>query len=475
MNLNLSLFTPKQLINKAMPNLCTTENTLRKLVSTTALCFLPLTANATEAISDADGSALAQDQEKVQNQVAPASKAVKAKNIELDKPVEKILDLAAPSIITEAVDEEPSNEVIYENGAPFTLLGSEVAAGTATRLAWSPSQSFEGIAGSTPVLVVNGKEPGPVLCLTAAVHGDELNGIEIVRRLMYDIEPSTLTGTVIGVPIVNLQGFRRASRYLTDRRDLNRFFPGNPDGSSASRIAHSFFTEVIAHCGALVDLHTGSFHRTNLPQLRADLTNPEVMKLSQSFGSTVVLHSDPAKGTLREAATSAGIPTVTLEAGGPMQLQDKEVAHGVKGVETLLNTLGMVKRKSFWGKSAPVFYQSTWVRASQGGILFSEVYLGKRVRKGDLLGTVTDPVTNQRTDITSPENGRILGMAINQVVMPGFAAFRIGMQKTEDDLEENKELASEDNDFSSLDKGNIAPLASGASKLKNDSDTESSE
>jgi predicted deacylase len=378
-------------------------------------------------------------------------KAKKAKNIELDKPVEKILDLPAPEHSEVLAEEE---EVVEENrfpdGSPFTLLGTEVGPGTATRLAWSASESFEEIAGSTPILVINGREPGPVMCLTAAIHGDELNGIEIIRRVMYNIKPENLVGTIIGVPIVNMQGFRRSSRYLTDRRDLNRYFPGNPEGSSASRIAHSFFTEIISHCGALVDLHTGSFHRTNLPQLRADLINPEVMRLSQSFGATVVLHSDPAKGTLRQAATDAGIPTVTLEAGGPMQLQDKEVAHGVKGIETLLNTLGMVKRKSFWGKPAPVFYQSTWVRADQGGILFSEVYLGKRVRRGDLLGTVTDPVTNQRTDIVSPENGRILGMAINQVVMPGFAAFRIGMQKPETELDQEGQTPPEDHDVSSL-------------------------
>ena len=145
---------------------------------------------------------------------------------------------------------------------PLVILGTEILPSTTTRLSWSPSQSFEGIATPTPVLIVNGAEEGPVLCLTAALHGDELNGIEIVRRVLYDLAPERLTGTVVGVPIVNLQGFRRSSRYLTDRRDLNRYFPGNPDGSSASRIAYSFFTEVISHCDALVDLHTGSFYRT---------------------------------------------------------------------------------------------------------------------------------------------------------------------------------------------------------------------
>ena len=246
----------------------------------------------------------------------------------------------APSAIEPAPDSSTA-----ATAKPLLLLGNQVLPGTSTRLAWSPSQSFEGIASPTPVLVVNGAKPGPVLCLTAAVHGDELNGIETVRRVMYALEAESLAGTVIGVPIVNLQGFHRSSRYLPDRRDLNRFFPGNPHGSSAARIAHSFFREVIRQCDALVDLHTGSFHRINLPQLRADLTQPEVVKLTQGFGATAVLHSIGAPGTLRRAATDNGIPAITLEAGGSMHLEEEAVSHGVKGIQTLINYLDMHKKK----------------------------------------------------------------------------------------------------------------------------------
>ncbi len=317
---------------------------------------------------------------------------------------------------------------------PFVMLGAEVAPGTSTRLAWSPSHSFEGIAVATPVLVVNGYRPGPVLCLTAAVHGDELNGIEIVRRVLYNLNASRLSGTVVGVPIVNLQGFRRGSRYLPDRRDLNRFFPGDPKGSSAARIAYSFFEEVIEHCDALVDLHTGSFYRTNLPQLRADLRDPEVLELSQGFDGTVVLQSEGTVGTLRQAAVAAGIPAVTLEAGEPLRLQESEVNHGVKTIQSLLGKMNMIKKTSFWGTPEPVYYQSVWVRADQGGILFSEVGLGERVKEKEILGTVTDPITNVRTEILSPYKGRVLGMALNQVVMPGFAAFRIGIQSSEEEV-----------------------------------------
>jgi len=313
----------------------------------------------------------------------------------------------------------------------LTILGAEIHPGSYQRLSWSATELFEGVPVSTPVLVVNGKLAGPTLCLTAAIHGDELNGIEMVRRVMHNLNPEKLSGAVLGVPIVNLQGFWRGSRYLPDRRDLNRYFPGNVHGSAASRIAHSFFTAVVAHCDALIDLHTGSFERANLPQLRADLRNPDVVTMTQGFGATVILHSEPVEGTLRFAATAVDIPAVTLEAGGPAELELTEVKHGVKGIETLLNTLGMLKRIRLWGESEPVYYRSTWVRANRGGILLADVSLGSTVRQGDLLGTITDPMSNASTKLYSPHSGRIIGMARNQVVMPGFAAFHIGIQTSE--------------------------------------------
>ena len=317
----------------------------------------------------------------------------------------------------------------------LTILGTEIQPDSYQRIAWTATELFEGVPVSTPILVVNGKFAGPTLCLTAAVHGDELNGIEMVRRVMHNLKPEKLSGAVLGVPIVNLQGFRRGSRYLPDRRDLNRFFPGNPNGSAASRIAHSFFTEIVTHCDALIDLHTGSFERANLPQLRADLRNPDVVTLTQGFGATVILHSEPAEGTLRFAATAVDIPAVTLEAGGPSELELQEVKHGVKGIETLLNTLGMVKKIRLWGEAEPVYYRSTWIRANRGGILLADVTLGSTVRQGDLLGTITDPMSNASTKLYSPHSGRIIGMAKNQVVMPGFAVFHVGIQTDEATVE----------------------------------------
>ena len=351
-------------------------------------------------------------------------------------PVAPNMDLAAPQ---ENPDQPPAPKKSKApkpapTGQSFVILDTEVAPATSTRLSWSPQQSFEGLSSSTPVLVVNGAEPGPVMCVTAAVHGDELNGIEMVRSLLYNIDPNKLTGTVIGVPIVNLDGFRRTSRYLTDRRDLNRFFPGNPRGSSASRMAYAFFNKIILNCEVLVDLHTGSFHRTNLPQLRANLKNDDVVALAEGFGDMVILHSAGSKGTLRRAATEYGIPSVTLEAGGPLRLQKKAVESGVKGLQNLLGHLDMYGKRNKRFVREPHYYKSKWIRADQGGILFSKVTLGERVKPGELLGTVTNPITNVRTEIASPYTGRVLGMALDQVLQPGFAAFRIGIQTSEEEV-----------------------------------------
>jgi predicted deacylase len=335
-------------------------------------------------------------------------------------------NLAAVSMI--AVWLVSTADTALADATPLELLDTKIMPGTAQRLSWSATELFEGVPVSTPVLVVNGVLPGPTLCMTAAVHGDELNGIEMVRRVMHEIDPEKLSGAIIGVPIVNVQGFRRGSRYLPDRRDLNRFFPGNATGSAAARIAHSFFTHVVQKCDALIDLHTGSFERSNLPQIRADLRDPDIVALAQGFGSMVVVHSVPTEGTLRHAATRAGIPAVTLEAGGPLQLELDEVKHGVKGIETLVNTLGMIRKISLWGDPEPVYYRSSWVRANNGGILLVDVSLGSTVRQGDLLGTITDPISNASIELRSPYSGRIIGMARNQVVMPGFAAFHIGIQ-----------------------------------------------
>lgn len=372
----------------------------------------------------------------------------------------------------------PASAPIQAEPTPLAIskfiLDTEVKPNSSVRLTWSPDAAAGGFSEATPVLVVHGALPGKTLCLTGAVHGDELNGIEMIRRVIFGIDPSKLSGTVIGVPVANIMGFRRNSRYLPDRRDWNRYFPGNTHGSSASRLAYSFFTKVIMHCDSLVDLHTGSFHRTNLPQLRADLSDESVAQLAQNFGVIAVLNGRGNPNSLRAAAVRAGIPAITLEAGEPMAMQNEAVEEGVNAINTLLAKTGMYGKRKRWTRIAPVYYRSAWVRANQSGILFSKATLGQRVKEDDVLGTVTDPITNARTTIRSPYNGRILGMALDQVVLPGFAAYHIGIQTPEAILIEESQLNDgaleedeEDGDDSGVDSTDeIGEPETGVSKAQ---------
>ena len=355
--------------------------------------------------------------------------------------VEAVVSSAAISSAASSIN---TAATVVAQPLPFAvskfILDTEVKPNSSVRLTWSSDTAVGGFSEETPVLVVHGAMPGKTLCLTGAVHGDELNGIEMIRRVIFDIDPSKLSGTVIGVPVANIMGFRRNSRYLPDRRDWNRYFPGNTHGSSASRLAYSFFTKVIMHCDSLVDLHTGSFHRTNLPQLRADLSDENVARLAQNFGVIAVLNGRGNPNSLRTAAVRAGIPAVTLEAGEPMAMQSEVVVEGVNAINTLLAKTGMYGKQKRWNRIAPVYYRSAWVRANQSGILFSKATLGQRVKEDDVLGTVTDPITNARTTIRSPYTGRIIGMALDQVVLPGFAAYHIGIQTPEAILIEESQM-----------------------------------
>ena len=376
-----------------------------------------------------------------------------------------------------AIDsDQPSTIVDDQTAVPIAtapvwgaldILGEQVEPGTRRELHWSAGQSFAGSSIDTPVVVVRGAKPGPTLCLTAAVHGDELNGVEITRRVLSNLVESELAGTVIGVPIVNLLGFSRGSRYLPDRRDLNRYFPGAPNGSSASRIAYVFFKNVILNCDRLVDFHTGSDKRTNLPQLRADLKDRGVREFVGHFGATAVLHKKGGRGTLRGAATDAGIPAVAFELGAPVTLQLDYVEFGVKALDKLIAKLDMLDQLNEDSVLQPISYRSHWLRAPIGGILSSTLRVGVRVKKGDVLGVVTNPLNSESSEILSQLDGRVLGRALNQFVLPGFATFHVGVElavvdegadesdeeaeESDSDDENNPQQSSESGDGSSGD------------------------
>lgn len=317
-----------------------------------------------------------------------------------------------------------------EDRSSLSILGARVEPGTRQRLLLRVTESFVGALVETPVLVAAGSEPGSSLCVVAGIHGDEINGVEIVRQMMLALDETSLRGNVIAVPIANIAAFRRGSRYLPDRRDLNRFFPGRPFGSSASRIAHALFTQVIERCDALVDLHTGSFLRTNLHQLRADLDDEATAALALEYGAEIIVHHQGGSGTLRRAATDAGIPAVTVEAGQPSRFDRNEVEKALRGLDRILVARGMrANAVPTPTDPSPVIYRRTsWIRSDQGGILVSRVGLGDRVVPGAILGTISDPLSGQIESIQAPHAGRVIGMAFDQLVMPGFAAYHIGVE-----------------------------------------------
>ena len=346
------------------------------------------------------------------------------------------------SMQTAAVPSPPEDALLPPWG-PLEFLGEEIDPGEKRRLFLRASESFAGSGIDIPALVVRGAARGPTLCLTAGVHGDELNGIEIVRRVFEETKTLELQGMLLGYPVVNLHGFRASSRYLPDRRDLNRYFPGNPHGSSASRVANAVFRTLAEVCDALVDFHTGSFHRTNLPQIRADLSDGRVLALAQAFGVGVVVHSYGMRGTLRRSATEADLPAITYEAGEPMRFAQQEIAYGVEGLRNLMASLGMLARDPP-GEAAEVYRRSRWVRVNDGGIFLTARQVGEFVEEGDLLGTVTDPVTNDRATLRAPFDGRIIGMALPQVVIPGFATFHLGVRERNGDEGSGEETLSPD-------------------------------
>lgn len=311
---------------------------------------------------------------------------------------------------------------------PLVIRGETVEPGERRDIGLRLTESFAGAALDTPVTVVHGTRPGPTVCLTGGIHGDEINGMETVRRVLERVDPAALRGTVIGAPIVNLHGFQRGIRYLPDRRDLNRFFPGNPFGSSASRIANLLFQYVIVTCDALVDFHTGSLHRTNLPQVRADLRRPEIERLARRFGSGVIVQNGARKGTLRRAAMDRGIPAILFEAGEPMRLQEEEIERGIAGSLDLLAAMGMIDRNRKKEVEPLVYFETRWVRANDGGILRSRVTVGDVVARGDVLGTISDPVSRERVDLRSEWGGRIIGMTVSPIMIPGYAAYHIGIE-----------------------------------------------
>lgn len=286
----------------------------------------------------------------------------------------------------------------------------------------------------TPVVlsvhVLRGRRDGPFLFVSSAVHGDEINGVEIIRRLVRSPTLKHLRGTLIAVPVVNPYGFVRQSRYLPDRRDLNRTFPGSEKGSLAARLANAFMTEIVAKSTYGIDLHTGAVHRENLPQIRAAFNEGDtVERMAKAFGAPVILNSEVRDGSLREAACARGIPVIVYEAGEALRFDELAICAGVQGVINVMRALDMLRPARAATRSRrkePVIARSTvWVRAPQSGVLRAIQPLGSRVQVNDLLGLITDPVGEKEEPVPASASGIVIGKINLPLVNEGEALYHI--------------------------------------------------
>lgn len=278
-----------------------------------------------------------------------------------------------------------------------------------------------------PVQVVHGRLAGPTLFVSAAVHGDEINGVEIIRRLLTRKQLSRLHGTLLAVPVVNVHGFLDQSRYLPDRRDLNRSFPGSAKGSVAGRLAHRFLNEIVLRSDCGIDLHTGALHRSNLPQIRATLDDEQTTRLALAFGAPVIIDAQVRDGSLRSCAIKAGIPMLVYEAGEALRFDEVCIKAGIRGILHVMHELGMLKASPVKSKRVePIIAKSShWVRAPISGIVRGTVTLGQRVTKGQRLAIVSDPLGDTQEFALATHTGIVIGQSKLPLAHEGDALFNV--------------------------------------------------
>lgn len=284
-----------------------------------------------------------------------------------------------------------------------------------------------------PVEVIVGDEPGPVLTITSTIHGDELNGIEIIRQLIPLLSPSVLSGSLVAIPIVNVPAFVNQSRYLPDRRDLNRVFPGKKNGSQASRIAYTLMEQVIKQATHVIDIHAASAHRSNVPQIRASLLKPEVISIAKAFGAPFIIHTAERDGSLRMAANAEGIISMVYEAGDASRFDKDAIDTGLHGVLGVMHHLDMISTRDIHIKKARrvrtdhsvIFHKHKWVRSTRGGLFRAHVNPGDEVKKDQFLGFIADAFGAGMVVIRAPKSGVVVGLTRNPVVGHGDALIHL--------------------------------------------------
>lgn len=317
----------------------------------------------------------------------------------------------------------------------FKIGGQSVPPGTRQTVDLPVSVLSDHTPITMSVHVVHGRRPGPTLFISAAVHGDEVMGVEIVRRVLRTRNLDTLKGTLLTIPIVNTYGFLNHSRYLPDRRDLNRSFPGSAVGSLTARLAHQFMTEVVLQSDVGIDLHSAAIHRTNLPQIRVSPRKPETMMLAEAFGAPIIMTSKIRDGSLRQAAQRHDVDILLFEAGEGLRFDELAVRAGVMGILRVMRHLGMVKRKGVAKPHvAPMRSSSSyWLRAPAGGLLRTLKTTGVHVESGEVLGVISDPFGEVETEILAEDAGLLVGRTNLPVVNEGDGLFHIARIRPRDD------------------------------------------
>ncbi|MDH3984697.1 MAG: succinylglutamate desuccinylase/aspartoacylase family protein [Gammaproteobacteria bacterium] len=325
-------------------------------------------------------------------------------------------------------------------GNEIVIGGTTVRPGQRVDITLPVASLYTATSIGMPVHVICGRKAGPTLFVSAAIHGDELNGVEIIRRLLRRKIIGTVRGTLIAVPIVNVHGFLDQSRYLPDRRDLNRSFPGSPRGSIAARLANRFIEEIVSKADYGIDLHTGAINRANLPQIRANLDDERTLEIAHAFGAPVLIDADIRDGSLRASAAESGLPILIYEAGEALRFDETSIRAGLRGIFNVMRHIGMLPHRESRRHVVPVIARATrWVRASSSGIVANRVALGGRVAEGDRLATIGDPLGHREDAVLAPFDGIVIGRSNLPLAHEGDALFHLGsfrdVPKAEDVVE----------------------------------------
>ena len=325
----------------------------------------------------------------------------------------------------------------------FIIANTEILRGTTTTINLELPKLYN-TPTNLPIRVIRGRKDGPIVFISAAIHGDELNGIEIIRRIRKFNILNKLKGTLILVPIVNVYGIMNLSRYLPDRRDLNRSFPGSIKGSLASRVAKIFFDEIVSRCDLGIDLHTASIHKSNLPQVRTNIDNEYTFKLAKSFEAPVILHSELRDGSLRSVAQDSGIPILLYEAGEALRFDEVCIRIGVKGIINVLREINMLPTVSRKILKTPIITRnSNWIRTNESGMLRTIKALGDLVKKDEIIAFIDEPLGDDSFPIRSPFDGVIIGKSEIPLIQEGDAVFHIAKLKDLESAESKLEYFNE--------------------------------